>query len=129
MFVFQGNGKKTSYGSGSFEKHDFGDMKFSQPDATEKDDSKEKENLNKDDNSAEYSSPLDMEYDKLETKLNLEGRDAELGGNESAMFDQSDSAPLLEKDQDKYNSAEEGTKAKTNGDTAARERKKGESSY
>ena len=93
-------------------------MEFSQPDATEKDDSKEKENLSKDDSSAEDRSPLDMDYNKLETKLDLEEGDAELAEIES----QSDSAPLLEKQDNKDSNAEEGTK-----DTKdrAREKRKG----
>jgi len=110
-----GNGKKSSYGSGAIEKHDFGDVEFSQPDATEKDDSKEKENLSKDDSSAEDRSPLDMDYNKLETKLDLEEGDAELAEIES----QSDSAPLLEKQDNKDSNAEEGTK-----DTKDRTREK-----
>ena len=95
-------------------------MEFSQPDATEKDDSKEKENLSKDDSSAEDRSPLDMDYNKLETKLDLEEGDAELAESES----QSDSAPLLEKQDNKDSNAEEGTK-----DTKdrAREKRKGKS--
>ena len=103
----------TSYGSGAFEKHDFGDVQFSQTDDTEKDDSKEKENMNKDDKS-DQSFPLDMDNKNRETKVNLEGKDGELDGNESA----SDSTPLLEKDINKENNS--------NG-TEVRERKKGNS--
>ena len=110
-FLFnQGNGKKASYGSGSFEKHDFGDMEFNQPDSTEKDDSGEKENLNKDYFLVEDSSPLDMDDNELETKVNLE----------------SDSVPLLEKDYNNENDIEEGTQSKTNQDKVAQEKKKGE---
>lgn len=54
----KGNGKKMSYGSGTFEKHDFGEL--NQQDAMEKDDSQEKENVNKDDSFSDYSSPLNM---------------------------------------------------------------------
>lgn len=106
----KGNGKMTSYGSGAFEKHDFGDVQFSQTDGTEKDDSKEKENMNKDDKS-DQSSPLDMDNKNRETKVNLEGKDGELDGDEST----SDSTPLLEKDINK--------EIKSNG-TEVRERKK-----
>lgn len=114
----QGNGKKSSYGSGSFEKHDFGVMEFSPTDTTEKDDSKEKENLNKDDFSAEDSSPLDMDDNKQETKVNLDG-----GGFEGTET-QSDSEPLLGKDYNKENNAEEGTKSKTVKDKDEKEKRK-----
>ena len=85
-------------------------MEFNQPDFTEKDDSGEKENLNKDDFPAEDSSRLDMDDNKQETKVNLE----------------SDSTPLLEKDHNKHNDLQEGIQSKTNQDKVAKEKKKGE---
>ena len=85
-------------------------MEFNQPDFTEKDDSGEKENLNKDDFPAEHNSPLDMDDNKQETKVNLE----------------SDSTPLLEKDYNKHNDLEEGIQSKKNQDKVGKEKKKGE---
>ena len=56
-----------SYGSNGEEKHDFGDLNFSNVDATEKDDSQEKEKLKEDDSPNEFS-PLDVADNKGETK-------------------------------------------------------------
>lgn len=119
-FESKGNGKKLSYGSGTVEKHDFGDVKFSQQDAMEKDDSQEKENVNKDDTSYDYNSPLDMKHNTEETKVNVEGEDAELERGDTQVF--GDTTKLIEKESNKENNREEGTKDKTE----ARERRKGE---
>ena len=95
-------------------------MEFSPTDTTEKDDSKEKENLNKDDFFTEDSSPLDMDDKKQETKVNLDG-----GGFEGTET-QSDSEPLLGKDYIKENNTEEETKSKTVKDKDETEKRKGE---
>ncbi|KAL9962137.1 hypothetical protein ACROYT_G031215 [Oculina patagonica] len=79
----KGNGKMTSYGSGVVEKHDFGDVKFSQQDAMEKDDSQEKENINKDETLSDYDSPLDMKHSTEETKVNVEGEHADLSRDDT----------------------------------------------
>lgn len=108
----QGSGKKASYGSGSFEKHDFGEMRFNQPDATEKDDSREKENIDKDD-LGEESSPLDMSGNKEEFRVNIEGEN------------QSDSTPLLDKDlYNKESEEDEGKKSNTEQEKAENNKKR-----
>ncbi|CAH3179258.1 unnamed protein product [Porites lobata] len=113
----KGDGKKTSYGSGSFEKHDFGNVKFSQLDITEKDDSTEKENLDKDE-VLDNTSPLDMDNKKLETKLNLEDKGDELDEESTR-----DSTPLLENESNKVN-IKEGKQVEIDHGTEARRRKK-----
>ena len=115
-----GNGKKLSYGSGAVEKHDFGDVIFSQQDAMEKDDSQEKENVNKDDNSSDFSSPLDMRENTGETKVNLEGEDAELEKGSTEVCD--DTEKLLEKENNKDKNGKEGARVKTE----THEKRKGE---
>lgn len=108
----QGNGKMTSYGSETFEKHDFGDLVSNTVDATEKDDSKEKENKNKDELGKE-TSPLDMIDNKEETKVNI--------GEENL----SDSAPLLGKEYDKsQRKAEEGRNSVDEQEKVGKERRK-----
>lgn len=116
----KGNGKMMSYGSGAVEKHDFGDVIFSQQDAMEKDDSQEKENVNKDDTSSDYGSPLDMKYSTEETKVNVEGEDAELRRDDTQVF--GDTMKLVEKESNKEKNTEEGTKDKIE----LREKRKGE---
>lgn len=114
IYCYQGNGKMTSYGSETFEKHDFNDLVSNTLDATEKDDSKEKENENKDEIVKE-TSPLDMIDNKEETKVNI--------GDENM----SDSAPLLDKEYDKsQRMAEEGRKSINEQEKGAKERRKGE---
>ena len=104
----------TSYGSETFEKHDFGDLVPNTVDATEKDDSKEKENKNKDELGKE-TSPLDMIDNKEETKVNI--------GEENL----SDSAPLLGEEYDKsQRKAEEGRNSVNEQEKVGKERRKGE---
>ena len=104
----------TSYGSETFEKHDLEDLVSNTVDATEKDDSKEKENENKDELGKE-TSPLDMIDNKEETKVNI--------GEENL----SDSAPLLGKEYDKsQRKAEEGRNSVSEQEKVGKERRKGE---
>lgn len=93
-------------------------MKFSQLDNTEKDDSKEKENVDKDEVS-DNTSPLDMDNKKLETKLNLEDKGEELDEESTR-----DSTPLLENESNKVNMKEE-KQVEIDHGTEARRRKKG----
>ena len=93
-------------------------MKFSQLDNTEKDDSTEKENLDKD-GVLDNTSPLDMDNKRLETKLNLEDKGEELD-EESTI----DSTPLLENESNKVNMKEE-KQVEIDHGTEARRRKKG----
>ena len=118
----QESGKKSSYGSSAMEKHDFGDVKFSQQDAMEKDDSQEKENVNKDDTSIDYSSPLDMpEHHTTETKVNMEDRDMDREKGDMQEF--KDTMKLVETESNKEK--EEGSRDKRNSDVADREKRKG----
>lgn len=83
-------------------------------DATEKDDSKEKENENKDE-LGEENSPLDMIDKKEETKVNI--------GEENLK----DSAPLLGKEYDKsQRMVEEGRKSINEHEKVGKEKRKGE---
>ena len=93
-------------------------MKFSQLDNTEKDDSTEKENVDKDEVS-DNTSPLDMDNKKLETKLNLEDKGEELDEESTR-----DSTPLLENESNKVNMKEE-KQVEIDHGTEARRRKKG----
>ena len=89
-------------------------MRFNQPDATEKDDSREKENIDKDD-LGEESSPLDMSGNKEEFRVNIEGEN------------QSDSTPLLDKDlYNKESEEDEGKKSNTEQEKAEKNKKRGE---
>jgi len=97
----KGNGKKMSYGSDTFEKHDFGE--FNQQDAMEKDDSQEKENVNKDDSFSDYSSPLDMGQNTGETKVGVQAEDA---GVERGDVDD-DTTNLIEKESNKERNRKE----------------------
>lgn len=100
----KGNGKKTSYGSGAFEKHDFGEL--NQQDAMEKDDSQEKENVHKDDSFSDYSLPLDMGQNTGETKVDVQAEDA---GLERGDVDD-DTTNLIEKQSNKERNGQEETK-------------------
>ena len=93
-------------------------MKFSQLDNTEKDDSTEKENVDKDEVS-DNTSPLDMDNKKLETKLNLEDKGEELDEESTR-----DSTPLLENESNQVNIKEDKPVEIDHG-TEARRRKKG----
>ena len=93
-------------------------MKFSQLDNTEKDDSTEKENVDKDEVS-DNTSPLDMDNKKLETKLNLEDKGEELDEESTR-----DSTPLLENESNKVNMKEE-KQVEIDHGTEARRWKKG----
>ena len=93
-------------------------MKFSQLDNTEKDDSTEKENLDKD-GVLDNTSPLDMDNKRLETKLNLEDKGEELDEESTR-----DSTPLLENESNKVNMKEE-KQVEIDHGTEARRRKKG----
>ena len=93
-------------------------MKFSQLDSTEKDDSTEKENLDKD-GVLDNTSPLDMDNKRLETKLNLEDKDEELDEESTR-----DSTPLLENESNQVNIKEDKPVEIDHG-TEARRRKKG----
>lgn len=93
-------------------------MEFSQLDNTEKDDSAEKENLDKDE-VLDSTSPLDMDNKKLETKLNLEDKGEELDGESTR-----DSTPLLENESNKVN-IKEGKQVEIDHGTETRQRKKG----
>ena len=93
-------------------------MKFSQLDSTEKDDSTEKENLDKD-GVLDNTSPLDMDNKRLETKLNLEDRGEELDEESTR-----DSTPLLENESNQVNIKEDKPVEIDHG-TEARRRKKG----
>lgn len=100
----KGNGKKMSYGSSTFEKHDFGEL--NQQDAMEKDDSQEKENVHKDDSFSDYSSPLDMGQNTGETKVDVQAEDA---GVERGDVDD-DTTNLIEKQSNEEKNREEKTK-------------------
>lgn len=93
-------------------------MKFSQLDSTEKDDSTEKENLDKD-GVLDNTSPLDMDNKRLETKLNLEDKGEELDEESTR-----DSTPLLENESNQVNIKEDKPVEIDHG-TEARRRKKG----
>ena len=93
-------------------------MKFSQLDNTEKDDSTEKENLDKD-GVLDNTSPLDMDNKRLETKLNLEDKGEELDEESTR-----DSTPLLENESNQVNIKEDKPVEIDHG-TEARRRKKG----
>ena len=93
-------------------------MKFSQLDNTEKDDSTEKENVDKDE-VLDNTSPLDMDNKKLETKLNLEDKGEELDEESTR-----DSRPLLENESNQVNIKEDKPVEIDHG-TEARRRKKG----
>ena len=93
-------------------------MKFSQLDSTEKDDSTEKENLDKD-GVLDNTSPLDMDNKRLETKLTLEDKGEELDEESSR-----DSTPLLENESNQVNIKEDKPVEIDHG-TEARRRKKG----
>ena len=93
-------------------------MKFSQLDITEKDDSKEKENLDKDE-VLDNTSLLDMDNKKLETKINLEDKGEELDEESTR-----DSTPLLENESNQVNIKEDKPVEIDHG-TEARRRKKG----
>ena len=93
-------------------------MEFSQLDNTEKDDSTEKENVDKD-GVLDNTSLLDMDNKKLETKLNLEDKGEELDEESTR-----DSTPLLENASNKVNIKEE-KQVEIDHGTEARRRKKG----
>ena len=93
-------------------------MEFSQLDNTEKDDSTEKENVDKDE-VLDNTSPLDMDNKKLETKLNLEDKGEELDEESTR-----DSTPLLENESNQVNIKEDKPVEIDRG-TEARRRKKG----
>ena len=100
----KGNGKKTSYGSSTFEKHDFGEL--IQQDAMEKDDSQEKENVHKDDNFSDHSSPLDMGENTGETKVDVQAEDAGVEGGDV----DDDTTNLIEKQSNELRNRQEETK-------------------
>ena len=112
----KGNGKKMSYGSGTFEKHDFGE--FNQQDAMEKDDSQEKENVNKDDSFSVNSSPLGQNTG--ETKVDVQAEDASVERGDG----DDDTTKLLEKESNKEGNRQEETKDKTYYEAEAREERK-----
>lgn len=114
----KGNGKKMSYGSGTFEKHDFGEL--NQQDAMEKDDSQEKENVNKDDSLADYSSPLDVGQNTGETKVDVQDEDA---GVESGDVDD-DTTKLIEKESNKERNRQEEIKGTKYPEAEAHEERK-----
>ena len=93
-------------------------MEFSQLDNTEKDDSTEKENVDKD-GVLDSTSPLDMDNKKLETKLNLEDKGEELDEESTR-----DSTPLLKNESNQVNIKEDKPVEIDHG-TEARRRKKG----
>lgn len=93
-------------------------MEFSQLDNTEKDDSTEKENLDKDE-VLDYTSPRDMDNKKLETKLNLDDKGEELDEESTR-----DSTPLLENESNQVNIKEE-KQVEIDHGTETRRRKKG----
>lgn len=93
-------------------------MEFSQLDNIEKDDSTEKENVDKDE-VLDNTSPLDMDNKKLETKLNLEDKGEELDEESTR-----DSTPLLENESNQVNIKEE-KQVEIDHGTEARRRKKG----
>ena len=112
----KGNGKKMSYGSGTFEKHDFGE--FNQQDAMEKDDSQEKENVNKDDSFSVNSSPLGQNTG--ETKVDVQAEDASVERGDG----DDDTTKLLEKESNKERNRQEETKDKSYYEAEAREERK-----
>lgn len=115
----KGNGKKMSYGSDTFEKHDFGEL--NQQDAMEKDDSQEKENVNKDDSFSDYSLPLDIGQNTGETKVDVQAEDA---GVERDRDVDNDTTNLIEKESKKEKNRQEETKdAKYYGAETREERK------
>lgn len=87
-----GNGK---YGAASAEKHDFGTVIFS-PDETEKDDSKEKENIDKD-NVLEKTS-LSHGDNKTQLDTTKKASFDHEGTFKPNTYDTSDTTILLEKD-------------------------------
>lgn len=116
----KGNGKKMSYGSGAVEKHDFGGL--NQQDGMEKDDSQEKENVNKDDNSSNYSSPLDMGQNTGETKVHVQAEDAGVERGDVEVSD--DTAKLIEKESNKEKNRQQ-TKDKKYYEAEAHGKRKG----
>ena len=112
----KGNGKKMSYGSGTFEKHDFGE--FNQQDAMEKDDSQEKENVNKDDSFSVNSSPLGQNTG--ETKVDVQAEDASVERGDG----DDDTTKLLEKKSNKERNRQEETKDKSYYEAEAYEERK-----